>query len=220
MVPIEFQSTHPHGVRPLSMHIYKYNDRVSIHAPTRGATQCRLQHQRIWLVSIHAPTRGATSSALRNISVSAFQSTHPHGVRLTKTEVLRQYRTFQSTHPHGVRQHKSFSSPSNYRFQSTHPHGVRPTGTYIKTDRILFQSTHPHGVRPQPYLNKQEPLKFQSTHPHGVRPQALSRHRPACHCFNPRTHTGCDEASSISFHISTIAGVSIHAPTRGATTSG
>ena len=103
MVPIEFQSTHPHGVRPLSMHIYKYNDRVSIHAPTRGATQCRLQHQRIWLVSIHAPTRGATSSALRNISVSAFQSTHPHGVRLTKTEVLRQYRTFQSTHPHGVR---------------------------------------------------------------------------------------------------------------------
>ena len=33
-------------------------------------------------------------------------------------------------------------------------------------------------------------------------------------CFNPRTHTGCDESLSfepINFH------VSIHAPTRGAT---
>ena len=148
MVPIEFQSTHPHGVRPLSMHIYKYNDRVSIHAPTRGATQCRLQHQRIWLVSIHAPTRGATSSALRNISVSAFQSTHPHGVRLTKTEVLRQYRTFQSTHPHGVR------------------HSLR------KRDGGLPKS------------------------------------------FNPRTHTGCDP---ICIALYFMQGVSIHAPTRGAT---
>ena len=141
MVPIEFQSTHPHGVRPLSMHIYKYNDRVSIHAPTRGATQCRLQHQRIWLVSIHAPTRGATSSALRNISVSAFQSTHPHGVRLTKTEVLRQYRTFQSTHPHGVRRDVIRCIVDDSEFQSTHPHGVRHV-TLGQKASLLWVSIH------------------------------------------------------------------------------
>ena len=33
-----FQSTHPHGVRPSSKHTRGCNGRVSIHAPTRGAT--------------------------------------------------------------------------------------------------------------------------------------------------------------------------------------
>ena len=102
---IKFQSTHPHGVRLASPKTRRagssrfnprthtgcdYNReichiriRVSIHAPTRGATQCysrsMLAHTRFnprthtgcdptqngkiyyWLlVSIHAPTRGAT----------------------------------------------------------------------------------------------------------------------------------------------------------------
>ena len=79
-------------------------------------------------------------------------------------------------------------------------------------------------------------IRFQSTHPHGVR-------RKLGHCnffkpsFNPRTHTGCDKTrivftpSLISFNPRTHTGcdaetllgvadckVSIHAPTRGATT--
>ena len=57
---------------------------VSIHAPTRGATI--IHHRppvRVLHVSIHAPTRGATfpPMALAFLAM-AFQSTHPHGVRL------------------------------------------------------------------------------------------------------------------------------------------
>ena len=103
MVPIEFQSTHPHGVRPLSMHIYKYNDRVSIHAPTRGATQCRLQHQRIWLVSIHAPTRGATM-VMHHERMRYDVSIHAPTRGATTNDGLCIFSfLFQSTHPHGVR---------------------------------------------------------------------------------------------------------------------
>ena len=76
-----FQSTHPRGVRRIALVIQRVNKIVSIHAPTRGATDWRSS---LWravsfnprthegcdfpkyrsnhtiLVSIHAPTRGAT----------------------------------------------------------------------------------------------------------------------------------------------------------------
>ena len=76
-----FQSTHPHGVRRLSVPSSSpwssFNPRthtgcdigfsqpiavhiVSIHAPTRGATNWVLWLMVHWFVSIHAPTRGAT----------------------------------------------------------------------------------------------------------------------------------------------------------------
>ena len=49
--------------------------KISIHAPTRGATAPRLPSRHILHISIHAPTRGATynQSALDNRSL--FQST-------------------------------------------------------------------------------------------------------------------------------------------------
>ena len=56
-----FQSTHPHGVRLADICPAVIFNWVSIHAPTRGATQ-PLQFPVIAKpVSIHAPTRGATS---------------------------------------------------------------------------------------------------------------------------------------------------------------
>ena len=78
---------------------------VSIHAPTRGATQrkigVRMDSVR---VSIHAPTRGATQIMHRDIHGSTmFQSTHPHGVRLEGLRDIVESCQFQSTHPHGVR---------------------------------------------------------------------------------------------------------------------
>ena len=54
---------------------------VSIHAPTRGATDKANEKRVKALVSIHAPTRGATGNILLYISDFKFQSTHPHGVR-------------------------------------------------------------------------------------------------------------------------------------------
>ena len=55
--------------------------------------------------------------------------------------------------------------------------------------------------------------KFQSTHPHGVRRFLSLLYRPL-QGFNPRTHMGCDAACEKGVGE---AGVSIHAPTWGAT---
>ena len=55
-------------------------------------------------VSIHAPTRGATATFFPTVvSVGSFQSTHPHGVRLSEKMIMLFMARFQSTHPHGVR---------------------------------------------------------------------------------------------------------------------
>ena len=59
-VEIQFQSTHPRGVRLLRCACQGFFDGISIHAPAWGATQL-------------------TSSAP---SAGVFQSTHPRGVRL------------------------------------------------------------------------------------------------------------------------------------------
>ena len=55
----------------------------------------------------------------------SFQSTHPHGVRLSLYQLKKVLDEFQSTHPHGVRQSQALTPHAWHRFQSTHPHGVR-----------------------------------------------------------------------------------------------
>ena len=57
---------------------------------------------------------------------------------------------------------------------------------------------------------------FQSTHPHGVRPIFRSPGLFYLLCFNPRTHMGCDMQRR---NMRKSIGVSIHAPTWGATSS-
>ena len=58
---------------------------VSIHAPTWGATFVKQRYTSAFGVSIHAPTWGATDNVLQQSDwMSKFQSTHPHGVRLCR----------------------------------------------------------------------------------------------------------------------------------------
>ena len=99
---------------------------------------------------------------------------------------------FQSTHPHGVRLSPSLVRIDVKKFQSTHPHGVRPTTRFCIFIASWFQSTHPHGVRHHYGYRKTSCGKGFNprTHTgcdHGRIPQLM-----VVHCFNPRTHTGCD----------------------------
>ena len=76
-------------------------------------------------VSIHAPTWGATQMMMRLIRQRLFQSTHPHGVR----PGLRRCRSAPST-CFNPRTHMGCdvdvpSTKCDSLFQSTHPHGVR-----------------------------------------------------------------------------------------------
>ena len=189
----EFQSTHSHGVRPLTLTEMEQKLGISIHALTWSATVCR-----------------SFPSGLRKI----FQSTHSHGVRpwhglylrirkrhfnpRTHMECDRRmsnnsiaFETFQSTHSHGVRRVIGESKTVDLSFQSTHSHGVRPftaffvyisavnfnPRTHMECDLISsvlpfacsFQSTHSHGVRHAPNAKIKAEQLFQSTHSHGVR---------------------------------------------------
>ena len=58
---LPFQSTHPRGVRQNLIFIYSLINYISIHAPARGATRYNpIKVGGKQLISIHAPARGAT----------------------------------------------------------------------------------------------------------------------------------------------------------------
>ena len=165
-----FQSTHPHGVRLLVLRERASARKVSIHAPTWGATKARSTYVIRLIVSIHAPTWGATfliSSARHRFQ---FQSTHPHGVRQSGHTHVWSYKSFNPRTHMGCDSAVARLSCRMMTFQSTHPHGVRPTKVLQAFVLGEFQSTHPHGVRQTMMLITDTSITmFQSTHPHGVR---------------------------------------------------
>ena len=81
-----------------------YYIQVSIHAPTRGATDGASSDDFVELVSIHAPTRGATLITPEFVIVPTLVSIHAptQGATLLLGS-LRYIAEFQSTHPHRVR---------------------------------------------------------------------------------------------------------------------
>ena len=100
---------------------------VSIHAPSRGATEVWLQMAQRKIVSIHAPSQGATlqKRAWEYISTT-FQSTHPHGVR--------PFRHGRDRHRHTCFNPRTLT-------------GCDCIGCGLMCIFMVFQSTHPHGVR-------------------------------------------------------------------------
>ena len=57
-----FQSTHPRRVRHLQKRFGAKTPNISIHAPTKGATDKGRDYYYQDKISIHAPTKGATSN--------------------------------------------------------------------------------------------------------------------------------------------------------------
>ena len=76
-----FQSTLPRGERLIGLHAIYATPVISIHAPTRGATERGRRYFRTTIISIHAPTRGATPCRQKKSSMQIFQSTLPRGER-------------------------------------------------------------------------------------------------------------------------------------------
>ena len=71
--------------------------RVSIHAPTRGATPSKVSILVTRVVSIHAPTRGATKGDINEYPRVMFQSTRLREARLCVPSVQLDVGVFQST---------------------------------------------------------------------------------------------------------------------------
>ena len=165
---VEFQSTHPRGVRRFSqgqkMHNKNFNPRTRVGCDTRWIdwwsyrrnfnprtrVGCDDQVGRIknhQVISIHAPAWGATSGTPKPRLTSTFQSTHPRGVRPNCTIQSHTFSRFQSTHPRGVRQ-----AAVPYQGHDLHISIHAPAWGATFADRhtytsMIFQSTHPRGVR-------------------------------------------------------------------------
>ena len=143
-------------------------------------------------ISIHAPTRGATSIGLYSyLVVSRFQSTLPRGERQIYDLLrIRQFR-FQSTLPRGERL-VALAAVRHFVEISIHAptRGATETGTGVIV-KMTFQSTLPRGERPRRSARSGRTFLFQSTLPRG------ERHRNFYHIsrfvnFNPRSHAGSD----------------------------
>ncbi len=121
---LEFQSTHPRGVR-LILSIQEwwarnFNPRTHVGCDIGG-----LPVPCVGRISIHAPTWGATEFHLDCNTQKEFQSTHPRGVRPLLLPLSVPLSRFQSTHPRGVRPEAENKRADTGLFQSTHPRGVR-----------------------------------------------------------------------------------------------
>ena len=165
-----FQSTHPSGVRPCNSgvwrHVADFNPRTPV-----GCDSYRKQRVHVRAISIHAPQWGAT--AISNSTAAASTA-------------------FQSTHPSGVRRYSGGSGSSPDLFQSTHPSGVRHLehGWMLIPDSISIHApqwgatgdyAYRHGV--QVYFNPRTPV--------GCDVRGSAETIRGLH-FNPRTPVGCD----------------------------
>ena len=173
--------------------LFNASFKVSIHAPTRGATA-------LWgrggvLVESFNPRAHAGRDMIRRVRAyikSRFQSTRPRGARLADMGAKLAGVGFQSTRPRGARHYLDKLLETQQCFNPRAHAGRDAIFTSTKSQPLTFQSTRPRGARPEQTQTHILWLLFQSTRPRGARRGFL---------FNRK----------IFFK------VSIHAPTRGAT---
>ena len=181
------------GATPLREH-HPHQIDISIHAPTWGATcKCRAPY-RDGQISIHAPTWGATGARNGEIIITLFQSTHPRGVRRGRVIGRYSYRHFNPR-------------------------------THVGCDSILLGlSKTPCHFNPRTHvgcdINGQSTIvSFMNFNPRthvGCDWCNFASKGHSFPYFNPRTHVGCD---FIDLNECLANGISIHAPTWGATKS-
>ena len=175
------------------MSLEKAVENISIHAPTRGATTCRIASFFTGRISIHAPTRGAT---LIDLFIRVF---------------LDNFNPRSHEGSDGIH----FVTPVvTVLFQSTLPRGERHEMDIVKTLPTVISIHAPtRGATPGPATVNSFSL-FQSTLPRGERPSwgsnllakaAISIHAPT------------RGATTIHPTAAPYRAISIHAPTRGAT---
>ena len=167
-------------------------------------------------VSIHAPARGATHLPVtRPSGHGQFQSTRPHGARLSRAlprcnrphSFNPRARTGRDADPNhaGTGGMVSIHAPAR---------GATTERTTPMNDIDVFQSTRPHGARRTTVPRPGRRSMFQSTRPHGARRsvrQARSAH------WSVSIHAPARGATSLPRSILAQRLVSIHAPARGAT---
>ena len=214
-----------------------FNSRISIHAPTRGATCLCLDKYRLIHISIHAPTRGATTGS-GNLFGDSIISIHAPTRGATPMLQLRYSRKPISIHAptrgatsavlllpvatsnFNPRSHegsdlRQSASTCQKSFQSTLPRGERQAADSIQARKGIISIHAPtRGATKQYRAKTNVNAKFQSTLPRGERQistyPVLWRQK-----FQSTLPRG--ERLPVQINILPALFISIHAPTRGAT---
>ena len=165
-------------------------------------------------VSIHAPARGATSCGAWASRAGSFNPRARTGRDAKKLQRRHEGGEFQSTRPHGARHGALPHSVSAVRFQSTRPHGARPDCREDTGVGWLVSIHAPaRGATPGPRwallacrVSIHAPARGATRNLHGLAEhvgvsihapaRGATRHRGraarAGRCFNPRARTGRD----------------------------
>ena len=156
---VEFQSTHPHGVRPLVQLGIHPAQPVSIHAPTRGATNSMTSPPNLIICfnprthtgcdlfyslscythpSFNPRTHtGCDPYLMQRLSVEGYVSIHAptRGATFRNIVMLTLKISFNPRTHTGCDTKRAREIFKSKAFQSTHPHGVRPLYkvTYYKS---------------------------------------------------------------------------------------
>ena len=146
-----FQSTLPHGERPVYRKDITEEIEISIHAPAWGATFTKRAYVKVW----------------------QFQSTLPHGERPSTPQNHPTQQTFQSTLPHGERQGRNGLGHDRRRI-SIHAPAWGATKESIRRVPVVCYFNPRSRMGSDQRINKTCTccLLFQSTLPHGERPRS------------------------------------------------
>jgi len=140
-----FQSTRPRGARQPRRG--SMNPRLSFNPRAHGGRdRCRSWVECEKKVSIHAPTGGATLVCVLMDISGLFQSTRPRGARQAGSTSSREAGLFQSTRPRGARPGDGREDVAPECF-NPRAHGGRDRMQPGLIQVCLFQSTRPRGAR-------------------------------------------------------------------------
>ena len=185
-----FQSTLPHGERPKKVGAIYRTMRFNPRSHT-GSDQAARLSKAVYKVSIHAPTRGATPC--RTIKCETRPCFNPRSHTGSDTNRLCFCACafeFQSTLPHGERL-MEITSPSMKTVSIHAPTRGATAEISICYNSKVFQSTLPHGERPFRFSNEVKAFSF---NPRSHTGSDVDSEYLLCPFtgFNPRSHTGSD----------------------------
>ena len=142
-------------------------------------------------ISIHAPTRGATQLTLNADFWIKFQSTLPQGERPLSSAKKLIILVFQSTLPQGERHVTAAIDIFRRLFQSTLPQGERQVDLFGVCQLENFNPRSHKGSDKHGVVHYMGVYEFQSTLPQGERQHCAPRAEKRTY-FNPRSHKGSD----------------------------
>ena len=188
---LTFQSTLPRGERQSWYRMCAGADRISIHAPTRGATQIIVIRCHVIVISIHAPTRGATCELSISSKRNADFNPRSHEGSDANKEVTHVTQGISIHAPTRGATNLKILLETIHEFQSTLPRGERHIELKELARTIVFQSTLPRGER-RTYKGVQGDMAYFNPRSHEGSDILMHPDTSVGANFNPRSHEGSD----------------------------